>query len=294
MAYAGLAAAYGLSISYGHPDLNGYQLYGRAMELANRAIALDSNSAEAFAVRGYVESMAFGPADQIDSDFRRALELTPSSADAHGWYAHFLAREERHEQALVEAETAIAIDPLAPGRRLGFAFDALVYRSYDLVVRETQRALALEPGLAVPRMLEAIASLLMGQPEHGAELVRGLYPALWAMCQHSRGHTAEAAQAIDSLRNTLDTSDPTAATHSDMVAYRDIATYYAWIGESDEALSWLERAFALSHNAVDSRVFESGVFDNVRNDRRFRRGFEELRNQMHERLRQERLGIARQ
>ena len=37
-AYAGLAMAHALLIGYGHPELNGYDLYGRAMAMANRAI----------------------------------------------------------------------------------------------------------------------------------------------------------------------------------------------------------------------------------------------------------------
>ena len=155
LAYAGLASAYGLSITYGHPDLDGYELYGRGLAMANRAIRLDADAAEAYAARGYLGTKAFEPSQAVAADFRRALELTPNSADAHGWYAHFLTREEQHEESLAEATTVIEIDPLAPGRRVGFALDAIAARRYDLVVREAQRALALEPTLAVPRFIEA-------------------------------------------------------------------------------------------------------------------------------------------
>ncbi len=291
LAYAGLASSYGLSITYGHPDLDGYQLYGRALAMANRAIELDRSAAEAYATRGYLRTKAFGPPEEVAADFLRALELTPNSADAHGWYAHYLVREEQHEEALAEATIAIEIDPLAPGRRVGFALDAIAARRYDLVVRETQRALALESTLAVPRFLEAIASLLDGRPDDCLDGLRDSYPGLRAMCRHSRGDVAGAMQTVDSLKSSLgETSVP--SSHAEMVSYRDIATFYAWIGDVDQALTWLERAFTWSHNAVEFRVMASGVFDGVREVPRFRSGLERIHGGMRERFAQEEAALG--
>ena len=55
-AYAGLSMAYGLSVMYGHPDLDGYELYDRGMAMASRAIELNENDAEAHAARGYLRT----------------------------------------------------------------------------------------------------------------------------------------------------------------------------------------------------------------------------------------------
>ena len=89
--------------------------------MANRAIELDNDSAEGYLARGYLETQAFGRYEPTASDFERALELSPNSADAHGWYAHLLVREGHDDEAFAENEMAIEIDPLAPGRRMGLS-----------------------------------------------------------------------------------------------------------------------------------------------------------------------------
>ena len=101
-AYAGLAMTYGLFTGYGHPRLDGYELYGRGMEMANRAIELDEDAAEGYAARGYLENRALAAAEPVETDFQRALELSPNSADVHGWYGHLLTRERRYDEGLAE------------------------------------------------------------------------------------------------------------------------------------------------------------------------------------------------
>ncbi len=64
-AYAGLAMTYGLFTGYGHPGLDGYELYGRGMEMANRAIELDEDAAEGYAARGYLENRALAAAEPV-------------------------------------------------------------------------------------------------------------------------------------------------------------------------------------------------------------------------------------
>jgi TolB-like protein/tetratricopeptide (TPR) repeat protein len=281
--YAGLAMAYGLLITYGHPELDGYELYGLGMAMANRAIELDMDAAEAYAARGYLETKALSPAEPIEADFQRALELSPNSADAHGWYGHLLVREGQHDEASAQAGEAFEIDPLHPGKRYGAAFDAIASDRYDVVIREAQRALALEPTLTVPYFLHALASLLDGRPDDCLNVLGDLSPGIRAMCQHSRGEVARSMQMLDSLQSTLgSTNEP--ASHAEMLSYRDIAMFYAWVGDVDETLDWMERAVSWSHLAVDFRYIDSGIFDKVREDSSFQSGLERIRTRMKERL----------
>ena len=281
--YAGLAMAYGLLITYGHPELNGYDLYGLGMGMANRAIELDEDAAEAYAARGYLETKALSPAEPIEADFQRALELSPNSADAHGWYGHLLVREGQHDEASAQAGKALEIDPLHPGKRYGAAFDAIASDRYDFVIREAQRAVALEPTLTVPYFLHALANLLDGRPDDCLNVLGDLSPGIRAMCQHSRGEVSRSMQMLDSLKSTLgSTNEP--ASHAEMLSYRDIAMFYAWVGDVDETLDWMERAVSWSHLAVDFRYIDSGIFDKVREDSSFRSGLERIRDRMRERL----------
>ena len=282
-AYAGLAMAYGLFVTWGHPELNGYELYGRGMRMANRAIELDEDAAEAYFARGYMEHMALSPAEPIEADFQRALELSPNSSDAHGWYAHFLVREGQHDEALAENEMAIEIDPLAPGRRMGAALGALGSRRNNVAATAAQRGLALGPTLELGRYLEALAHLLARKLDDCLNILGDRYPGVRAMCQYSQGDEAAALQVIDSLKNTV-SSTSVPQNHSEMLSYREIAMFYAWVGNVDETLEWLERAFAWSPYAVQFEIMRSGVFDRVNEDSSFQAEVERIQAQIKERL----------
>jgi tetratricopeptide (TPR) repeat protein len=284
-AYAGLAMTYGLFTGYGHPGLDGYELYGRGMEMANRAIELDEDAAEGYAARGYLENRALAAAEPVETDFQRALELSPNSADVHGWYGHLLTRERRYDEGLAESEIGIQLDPLAPGRWVGQALDAIAARRYDLAARGAQQALALEPSLTSPRFYQGISHLLARRIDDCLNVLEGTFPGVQAMCQHSRGDEAGAMQTIDSLKTTLNSAtDP--QSHTEMMVYRDIAMFYAWIGNADESLTWLERAFSWSHDAVGSELIDSGIFDRVSEDPNFQSGLQRMQARIRERLRQ--------
>ena len=284
-AYAGLAMTYGLFTGYGHPGLDGYELYGRGMEMANRAIELDEDAAEGYAARGYLENRALAAAEPVETDFQRALELSPNSADVHGWYGHLLTREGRYDEGLAESEMGIQLDPLAPGRWVGQALDAVAARRYDLAARGAQQALALEPSLTSPRFYQGISHLLARRIDDCLNVLEGTFPGVQAMCHHSRGDEAEAMQTIDSLKTTLNSAtDP--QSHTEMMVYRDIAMFYAWIGNADESLTWLERAFSWSHDAVGSELIDSGIFDRVSQDPNFQSGLQRMQARIAERLRQ--------
>ncbi|HIL89813.1 MAG TPA: hypothetical protein EYG55_04775 [Gemmatimonadetes bacterium] len=92
-------------------------------------------------------------------------------------------------------------------------------------------------------------------------------------------------QTIDSLKTTLNSAtDP--QSHTEMMVYRDIAMFYAWIGNADESLTWLERAFSWSHDAVGSELIDSGIFDRVSEDPNFQSGLQRMQARIRERLRQ--------
>ena len=281
--YAGLAMTYGLFLIYGHPELNGYELYGRAIAMANRAIELDQESGEAYAARGYVEHKVRGPAGPIEADFQRALELSPNSTDAHGWYAAFLVREGRYDEGFAESTTAIEIDPLAPARRVGTATDGITAGRYDIAIQEAQRALVLAPALPLARFIQAISYLLAGRLDDCINVLGESFLGVRAMCQYSRGDTDGAIGIVESLKTTVvQAFEP--QSHAEMLSYREIAMFYAWIGDVDAALDWIERGFAWSPNAVQIEYMNSEIFDKVRQDRGFQDGLERIRIRMRERL----------
>ena len=291
-AYAGLASVYYLWVYWEYPGIDFYEAYGRALAMTDRAIALDPELAEAYAARGFIMLYAWGPAEAIAGDFQRALELRPNSADIHQWYATFLSRQDRHDEALAEAGRAVALDPLAPGVRTSFSDVARAARRYDVAARETERTLALEPGLMRAREQQALGDLLSGSAARCATLSLGPYVGVRAMCLHSLGRVREAAQIADSLRAAFTTGTDGDSNSPAVSTARGLAEYYAWTANAEESLAWLVRAYAISPEGEDFCMIASGIYDKVRNDPRFKAGLQRARTEIYDRVRRASVGAA--
>ena len=287
-AYAGVASVYQLWAFYAYPGIDFYEGYGRALAMADRAIALDPDLAEAYAARGRAMSRAWAPAELITPDFQRALQLGPNSVDAHQWQALFLARESRHAEALAESERALSLDPLAPGVRTAASNVALAARRYDVAAQEAERALALEPSLIKAREQQAMNELLSNNAARCATRNLGPYEGVRAMCLHSQGKSREATRIADSLRAAFTTAAGD-STFSPIIAARGLAQYYAWIGNAGESIAWLERAYTISPEGEDYSLLASGLYDKVRTDPRFHAGWERIRSLVYDRVQRARL-----
>jgi tetratricopeptide (TPR) repeat protein len=291
-AYAGLALVYIHWAFYNYSGIDPYEGAGRALVLANRAVALDSDLAEGYVARGLALTWIWAPAAGIEQNFKRALELQPNSAEMHQWYAVFLSREGRYEETLAEAERAIALDPLAPGAHIGFSLEALVARRYDVAVREAERTVALEPSLMWARAVQGLSYLLSGNLDHCATLSLGPYAAVRAMCLHSLGRLQEATRIADSLRVAFMAGTSGDSIYGRAIAARGVAEYYAWTGNAEESIAWLQRAYAISPQGEDVRLITSGIYDKARNDPRFKAGLQQIYPQAYDRARRASLGVG--
>lgn len=248
-AYVGLAEAYALGVPYGAaPPDSSYRWAGRALAYADRAVALDPMSGEAHAARAYASMVQpasllapRGPADRIEQDYLKALELQPSSADALGWYAQLLSAQGRHGEALEMQERSIALDPVSPGRRLGYQGSALWAGEYGVALEQLRRARAIQPGLGgLVTALEMWILLLLGRAEECLDLDHAL-PTHEPMCLHEVDRTGEARARIESLVADWTPTDP-------WLVADGVLRYYGRTGEVGPALRWLERGLeALSY-----------------------------------------------
>ena len=87
-AYVGLADCYNLLREY--TVMPASEAYPRALAAAKKAVELDDRSSEAHASFAFASFFGMWDAATADREFRRALELNPSNAIAHHWYATYL------------------------------------------------------------------------------------------------------------------------------------------------------------------------------------------------------------
>lgn len=241
-AYAGLADAYALQLDYRNvPVEEGHRL---ARQYAERAIALDDSVAEAHASLAWTMFIYGWDWATAQREFLRAIELNPSYATAHQWYAFWLAAMGRTDEALVEAHTALEHDPASISIRRSVGFAYLYARRYDQVRHHISRAMEMNPTQEENYRILGISLSMQG---HGREAIQVLregrslpgsssYTAAtlgWALARHGQpGATREILNELEELAR---------ASYVSPVSF---ATLHIGLGDVDEALRWAERAIA--------------------------------------------------
>ena len=275
-AHAGLASAHILWTLFAYPaGQEPYASVRLALTLAEQAVALDSASAEAWAARSHARLRAWMPVDTVLSDIEHAVKLAPSSGDIRLLHGVALAFAGRFEEAVRETAAAVELDPLAAGNHDFRAMSLNLVRRHEEAIEAARVAQALAPRFVNPRRQEARALLLLGRYDECMELDLGPYLALRAMCLHSAGSTGEAGAIIGSLAAAVQADAPTLPLHPGAIS-GDLAEYYAWIGDLDGALRWLEQSAQLSpiHQFLAT---ETGTYDRIRAEPRFQSHLEATR-----------------
>jgi tetratricopeptide (TPR) repeat protein len=108
-AYVGLADCYNLLREYS--SMPPEEAYPRAISAARRAIILDDSLAGAHSSLAFAEFYWSWQIADAEKEFRRAIELSPNSVQAHHWYATSLLELARFPEAVEEINRAQTLDP---------------------------------------------------------------------------------------------------------------------------------------------------------------------------------------
>ena len=146
LAHAGLAECWVLSGFKEFGELPETEAMPRGKAAALEALRLDPRLSQAHTWLGAVHFLYDWDWAAAESEFRRAIQLQPENPYAELWYAVFLGVMGRHDESLLRAYRAEALEPLAlpvqltVGRCLYFA------RRYPEALACVQGILAVEPG----------------------------------------------------------------------------------------------------------------------------------------------------
>jgi eukaryotic-like serine/threonine-protein kinase len=163
----GYAAAYaGLSESYlllSGMYLTPREAMAKTQAAAARALELDPDSAEAHIAMGVFRGWYEFSWDQALEEFRRALSLNPSDADARNWYGQSLLSIGRVDEGIHQVRLAHQSDPLSTFIETGLGQAYFLSRRYDQALRQLRNVAESDPGFASGRMFLGVALLYTGQ-----------------------------------------------------------------------------------------------------------------------------------
>lgn len=244
------------------------ELIPKAKASAQKALDSDNALAEPHAVLAWIRFFHDWDWPAAERGFRRALELDPSHAKTHTWYALGLISQGRYEEAIAESRVAQELDPLAYAVASDLGVVLYAARRYDETVRWAQRALAANPKFTPARVLLGLCYVAEGRYQEAiseyrkalesSERYSYVLAALGYACALS-GRPEEARRLLREIKNTTPGEDP---------YYAHIAVIYAGLGDKDGAFESLERAFRRREaDLLFIRV--ERAFDSLRGDPRF-------------------------
>jgi tetratricopeptide (TPR) repeat protein len=273
-AWAGLASAHSERGIWGVATSR--ETGSRAHEAISRALALDSASAEAYAVLGILSTMYDWDWTAAERALTRSIELAPGDARGHQYYASLLQALRRFPEAVAEAELSQRLDPASAvaastvGRALYRA------RRFDTAIDALRQAIALDPAYIPPYARLADVYIALGRYDDattwldkGHDIAGGTrrqtdgYGVVYALS----GRRAEAEAVVRDLAARARTSD--------QMAY-SLAMVETALGHQDQAIEWLNRGYE-ERSATMFLVNSELKFDVLRADPRF----QELLRRMH-------------
>lgn len=147
-AYAALARAYALSPVSGL--IAASEAMPKAQDAAARAIALDDSLAAGHSVLGFIKAHYEYDWPAAEQEFQRALRLNPSDSLAHLFYSNsYLSPLGRHDEAIAEMKTAIALDPFSLRIQSFLGRTYIWARRYDDALAQFQKTTQMFPNLAI-------------------------------------------------------------------------------------------------------------------------------------------------
>jgi TolB-like protein/DNA-binding winged helix-turn-helix (wHTH) protein/Tfp pilus assembly protein PilF len=265
LAHAGAADSYILlgDYSYVTPE----KAFPKAEVEAEKALQLDSSLAEAHTSLAMVKSIYDRDWLGADAEYRRALTLNPSYARGHHWYARYLTKMARHQDALAEINRAVDCDPLDPFVEANVGEVYYFGRQFDQAIQVERKALATNNDLGRTHADLGRAYLAKGQyGESIAELRRAISIYDTNIGRAILGNAYAVAGKRQDAQAMLDTIEK--YSEHDYVAPYFLAIIYAGLGQKDQAFGYLEAAYG-THDGWLGFLKVDPALDPLRSDPRF-------------------------
>jgi tetratricopeptide (TPR) repeat protein/TolB-like protein len=213
-----------------------------ARRAALKAIELDPSSAEAHASLADVFLHFDRDWQAADREYRRSIQCNPDYALGYHWYANLLAAKGQHEAARMAIMHALEIDPVSIITLVWAGVTSHLAHQFDEAIRHYQSALELDPHFVWAHMYMAQALEQKGNfTEALKEFETTNRLAGGNNCvQAMKAHTHAVAGDKSSARDIL--AELTDASHDHCMPSYDIAATYAALGESRKMVAWLNRA----------------------------------------------------
>ena len=262
LAYAGVADSYAVGNGE-YLGLTPQEARPKAKAAALKALELDDSLAEAHTTLADTYLYYDWDFPKAQQEFLRAIAANPNYPTAHQWYAEYLYAVGRFDDAIAEAKRAQELDPLSVAINGSVAETYYYARKYDQAIEAYKATQKMDPNF-----ISGHTGLALTYAQ------KKMYPeavAEWQTVVRLSGNPVVASLLGETYKNSgyqgfLQASlDASLKTPVQSVPAWRIASLYAQMGKKNEALTWLEKAYAERGGGM-VRLKSDPEFDSLRSE----------------------------
>ena len=275
LAYSSLADSYVvIGLSAAPPN----EVFPKAKAAATKALELDPSLGAAHISLGAYKlfyewdwagaEQEARRARELNPSYDKAIELNTNYGDGNHYYFQYLDVMGRSAEAIQEMTRALEFDPLAFVLYGEMGMSYYIGRHYPEAIEASRKALEKDPNIAVAR--QALGNALQ-QQGHFEEAIAELTKARtasnddpWMLADLANANAAagKKAEALALLHELQERAK------GEYVSPYFIALVYVGLGDKDQALQWLQKAYQ-ERSALLTWLKVEPKLDSLRSDPRF-------------------------
>ncbi len=252
LAYAGIAAARGCQWFFG--TLPAEQTVPQSKAASGRALEIDGLLADTYMSRSLITFFYEWDWQRAEQEFRQCLTLDPNNAEGLSYYAMFLVFAGRIDEAATLNRRALELDPLAPLINMNVGWNYFAAGMLGEASAQVAKMMENDPSFYGAYWLQGAIHLSSGEFHQAVEQLKTavalgghhiVFADLASACGLA-GKNDTAAEILQGLRE---------ARRQSYVPAICLARVYSRLGDTEQAIEWIETAFAERNGEM---VFLSG------------------------------------
>jgi len=239
--YARMARAYGVLGIFN--SLRPEEAYPKQKEAALKALEIDSSLAEARAALGWAKLFYDRDWDGAREELQKAVDLNPNLASAHQAYATYFVCMGQFDRMETEILKAQELDPTNLNIKVDVGWNLFFARRTDESIEQLKQVVQMDPNFAIAHTFLAHAYQQKGMFE---EAIREAQKAMVLVggSAHRLGNLGDAYARAGKKQEALSIlAKLKKASREHYISPYQTGLIYASLGQTDEALDWLEQAY---------------------------------------------------
>jgi TolB-like protein/DNA-binding winged helix-turn-helix (wHTH) protein/Tfp pilus assembly protein PilF len=268
LAYAGLSDCYAIISAEIFGTMPAAEAAPKAKAAALRALEIDPKLSEAETSLATVKFNYDWDWSGAAAGFAKSIHDNPSYATAYQRYSLYFMAMGRPEDSMEQINRARELDPLSISINFSLGWRFYMARQYDRAIQQLRNTLEMDPSYELPHLVLGLSyaqkrdfGLAIPELRKAVELSHGtpLMTSALANAYARSGNKAEAERLL---------ADLISESKKQYVSPYYFAVLYVGLGKPEEAIDWLEKAFADRSNGMVFLKVEPEL-DDLRSNPRF-------------------------